>query len=437
TGEKVEIFYADRPGRIVGIRLKPSESLRGKKRNIVLKAFWDDDPEPAINCPVGDFFGYAWGEPAMKSLLVGTNEKNENYCYWPMPFERSGRIELHADESLNEPISIQAEVFFSPIGQKENEGKFYTIWRRENPTTKGSPFTFIDTKGLGHIVGVVQQSQGMETGNTYYFEGDDQTTIDGELVIHGTGSEDFYNGGWYDVPGRWETRVSRPLSGCLDYKKHLGRTGGYRIMLGDAYAFNESILQTIEHAPERNELLNDYVGVTYLYSKDRPTCDLMLLPVEKRMVTDPTRIIFAVWWNVPIYSSSINNAVIEKRISGVKDENGRDIRVLSMRGKDQDYFGPHSISFTCELPASGYYDVSLDVVKGHEQGKVQIFRDEAAIGNEVDLYNIEDLIARGISMGRFHFNEGPNQVMFKIVGKNENSRGLGFDLTNIIFDFAK
>ena len=24
----------------------------------------------------------------------------------------------------------------------------------------------------------------------------------GELVIRGTGSEDFFNGGWYDVPGR-------------------------------------------------------------------------------------------------------------------------------------------------------------------------------------------------------------------------------------------
>ena len=152
---------------------------------------------------------------------------------------------------------------------------------------------------------------------------------------------------------------------------------------------------------------------------------------------DPKRIVFAVWWNVPIYSSSINNAVIEKRSSGVKDETGREIRVLSMRGKDKDYFGHHSISFTCEIPASGYYNVSLDVVKGPEQGKIQMFRDEAAVGNEMDLYSKSGAVAKGIPMGKLHFNEGPNQVMFKIVGKNEKSGGLGFDVTNIIFDFIE
>ena len=61
-----------------------------------------------------------------------------------------------------------------------------------------------------------------------FFEGDDQATIDGVLAVHGTGSEDFFNGGWYDVPGRWEDRVSLPFSGSLDFKRHLGRTGGYR-----------------------------------------------------------------------------------------------------------------------------------------------------------------------------------------------------------------
>ena len=40
-------------------------------------------------------------------------------------------------------------------------------------------------------------------------------------------------------------------------------------------------------------------------------------------------------------------------------------------------------------------------------------------------------------MGRLEFKEGPNQVMFKITGKNESSGGLGLDLTNIIFDLVE
>ena len=201
AGKTAALFDVDRPGRIVGIRLWPADALAGKGRDIVLRAYWDGDAEPAIASPAGDFFGYAWGEPAIRSLLVGTDE-GVNYCYFPMPFDKSGRIELYAEPGLDRNVSVQAQVLFVPVARRENEGRFYALWRRENPTTKGKPFTFLETGGRGHLVGFIQQSQGLESGNTYFFEGDDQTTIDGELVIHGTGSEDFYNGGWYDVAGR-------------------------------------------------------------------------------------------------------------------------------------------------------------------------------------------------------------------------------------------
>jgi len=443
AGEAATLFKVDRPGRIVGMRLSPAEALMGKKRDVVLRAYWDGDTKPAIVSPAivspaivspaivspaGDFFGYAWGEPATKSLLIGTAD-GVNYCYFPMPFDRSGRIELYAEPGLDRNVSVQAEVLFVPVGRQDNEGKFYALWRRENPTTKGKPFTFIETEGRGHLVGAVQQSQAFETGGTRYFEGDDQTTLDGELVIHGTGSEDFYNGGWYDVPGRWETRRSFVLSGCLAYKKHLGRTGAYRIFLADAYAYRKSLLQTIEHAPTNNDMLNDYCGLTYLYSRDRPTCDFTLPVADQRVVLDPERIVFATWWNVPIYSFSLRNATLTKE--GIQFE-GREVRFLSMRAKDGATFGPHSISFTCELPAAGTYRVSLDVVKGPDQGKVQLFVDEASVEAAVDLFSDERQPAKGQYIGTLDLEQGPNNLMFKLVGKNEKSQGLGFDLTSII-----
>jgi len=428
AGEAATLFKVDRPGRIVGIRVSPAEALMGKQRDVVLRAYWDGDSEPAILSPAGDFFGYAWGEPATKSLLVGTAD-GVNYCYFPMPFDRSARLELYAEPGLDRNVSVQAEVLFVPARRRDNEGKFYALWRRENPTTKGKPFTFIETEGRGHLVGCVQQSQAFETGGTYYFEGDDQTTIDGELVIHGTGSEDFYNGGWYDVPGRWETRRSFVLSGCLAYKKHLGRTGAYRIFLGDAYAYRQSILQTIEHAPTNNDMLNDYCGLTYLYSQERPTCDFALPAVADRSVLDPERIVFATWWNVPIYSFSLRNATLTKE--GIQHE-GREVRFLSMRAHDGATFGPHSISFTCELPAAGTYRISLEAIKGPEQAIVQLFRDEAPVGPALDLFSAERQPGNDLHIGTLELEEGPNNLMFKLVGKNDQSAGLGFDLRSII-----
>jgi len=37
-------------------------------------------------------------------------------------------------------------------------------------------------------------------------------------------------------------------------------------------------------------------------------------------------------------------------------------------------------------------------------------------------------------MGILELEEGPNNLLFKLIGKNEASTGLGFDLTNIIFE---
>ncbi len=427
-GKASPLFNVDRPGRIVGMRLSPADALAGKQRDVVLRAFWDGDTDPAIASPAGDFFGYAWGESATESLLVGT-ARGVNYCYFPMPFDKSARIELYAEPGLDRSVSVQAEVLFVPVARKENEGKFYALWRRENPTTKGKPFTFIETGGRGHLVGFFQQSQGLESGNTYFFEGDDQTTIDGELVIHGTGSEDFYNGGWYDVAGRWESRRSLPLSACLGYQKHLGRTGGYRLLLGDAYAYRKSILQTIEHAPTGNDLLNDYCGLTFLYSQDRPTCDFSLPPAEQRKVVDLKRIVFATWWNVPIPAFSYRDATLTK---GREKLNDQEVPFLSLQSRDGDVFGNHFISFTCELPAAGAYRVSLDAIKGPAQGQVQWFKDEAPVGPVVDLYAEKRERAPGQDMGTLALAEGPNHLLFKIIGHNEKSQGQGLDLTNII-----
>lgn len=428
AGKAVRIFEIDRPGRIVGIRISPVEAFINKDRGIILRAYWDGEREPAINTPAGDFFGYAWGEPAIKSLMVGS-ANGVNYCYFSMPFERTARIELISEQRLSKETEIQAEVLFVPVGRRENEGRFYAIWRRENPTTKGKPFKFIETEGRGHLVGFIQQSQGLESGNTYFFEGDDQTTIDGKLVIHGTGSEDFYNGGWYDVAGRWDAKRSFPLSGCVGYKKHMGRTGGYRFLLGDAYAYRKNILQTIEHAPIENSLINDYCGVTYLYSLERPNCEFELPALKERKVIDLKRIIFATWWNIPINSFSYRDASLTKNNEKI---DGKDVRFLSLRAKGNDAFGHHFICFSCEIPAEGKYKISLDAIKGPAQGKVQMFLDEAPVGPEVDLYAAKRECALDEYVGILNLAEGQNNLLFKLTGKHEESQGLALDITNII-----
>jgi len=53
---------------------------------------------------------------------------------------------------------------------------------------------------------------------TEYWESDDCSLIDGEMRIHGTGSEDYFNGGWYAVMDRWDN--------VMTFSKHIGNCKG-------------------------------------------------------------------------------------------------------------------------------------------------------------------------------------------------------------------
>ncbi len=97
-GQSATVFESRRGGRIAGLRFSPASAFAGRDRGIVLKITWDDAESPAVLCPAGDFFGFSWGEPAARSLLVGT-ASDTAYAYFPMPFDRSARIELVSERT--------------------------------------------------------------------------------------------------------------------------------------------------------------------------------------------------------------------------------------------------------------------------------------------------------------------------------------------------
>ena len=136
-GKSAILFESGQGGRVVAIRLTPASAFAGPDRRLVLRATWDGDSEPAILAPVGDFFGYSFGDPSARSLLVGT-EGNTAYAYLPMPFDRSARIEIVSERESGPPVHFASEVISTAKARTEDEGRFYARWSRENPCRWGS-----------------------------------------------------------------------------------------------------------------------------------------------------------------------------------------------------------------------------------------------------------------------------------------------------------
>jgi hypothetical protein len=156
------------------------------------------------------------------------------------------------------------------------------------------------------------------------------------------------------------------------------------------------------------------------------------VPAQRR-VADPDRVVFTPGWNTPVHAFSWSNAVLLKADDRV---GGEDLRHLSLRAQDREVFGPHYISFICEMPAAGRYRVLLQAIEGPSQGVVQLFKNEVGLGGPADLYAPERRKSREIPMGELELAEGDNRVMFKLVGKNGKSSGLGFDVYRVIFERA-
>jgi len=375
-GETVTLINLQQGGRIVGIELSPSEAFAGLNKQIDLLATWDDEPLPAINAPVADFFGYAFGEPSMQSLLLGSSD-GINYCYFPMPFDRRAEIALRyrTPNVSAKSVRVKAEIYVSVEKRKPSaEGKFYAFWHDNQHVPLGKPHVFLEGEGKGHYVGTLLQAQGLDPGMTLFFEGDDVTEIDGEMRLHGTGSEDYFNGGWYALLDRWDRKMSLPLHGSLDYSLPYARTGGYRLFLTDKMPFTKEILHTIEHGPERNNKPVNYTSLALYYAD----------AAVARQTQEPTNLITSV--HLP------DTMMIYPQL--MRYSTGGEIRI---NGNEWQFSNGGQLKIDLSELPKGRYKLFADLERIPEGGEFTIWQRQKQVSNTLSAY------ASAIKKEPFHY----------------------------------
>ena len=122
----------------------------------------------------------------------------------------------------------------------EDFGYLHAAWS-QTATKKDEPVVINRIHGgPGHWVGtaVSMLRKKGENDNFTYLEGDESIYVDGEESPswHGTGTEDYFNGGWYFG----SSSFSRSLYGAPIMKKPQSRLSVYRFHLTDAVPFVRS-----------------------------------------------------------------------------------------------------------------------------------------------------------------------------------------------------
>jgi hypothetical protein len=248
-GETVNLAEISGSGAIQHIWMTPT----GNWRFSIIRMYWDDETEPSVECPVGDFFCMGWGEYSpLSSLAVCVNPGSAFNCYWPMPFHKKCRITM---ENLNdaEAMTLYFQIDYTLTEVPADAGYFHAQFRRSNPNTT-SVYTIADgIKGKGQFVGVYL-AWGVNN-NGWWGEGEIKFYLDGDNkfpTICGTGTEDYFCGSYnFDRNGKY-TEFCTPYSGLVQVIRPDGtyksqqRFGLYRWHIADPIRFEKDLKITIQ-----------------------------------------------------------------------------------------------------------------------------------------------------------------------------------------------
>ena len=251
----------------------------GNWRYSIIRIYWDDQEQPSVECPVGDFFAMGWGKYAqLTSLAVCVNPGSAFNCYWEMPFRKRCRITMTnlADESM----VLYYQVNYTLTEVPEDAAYFHAQFRRVNPLPYKEVYTILDgIQGKGQFVGTYLAWGVNNTG--WWGEGEIKFYIDGDEAfptVCGTGTEDYFCGSYNfenQVTGQYQA-FSTPYAGLHQiirpdgvYKSQT-RFGLYRWHIVDPIRFALDLKVTIQALGWRSNrrylpLQDDIASVAYWY----------------------------------------------------------------------------------------------------------------------------------------------------------------------------
>jgi D-arabinan exo alpha-(1,3)/(1,5)-arabinofuranosidase (non-reducing end) len=216
--------------------------------------------QPQVDTPLDQLFAAALGDAA-EGYALG-RQGDHFYCYFPMPFLRSARIELRNDG----PTPFEGwQLRLTAVGSvtAAHPAYFSGFSNRATLEPDGNDYLLLDAQGTGHVVAAILtagcgRATECELPNLpgvdgAHLEGDERIYIDGSRYpqIHGTGLEDFFNGGFYFARGAFvlPTHGNPSQAPMSERRPGLNLRSAYRFFLGDAVPFYAGIRVTIEHGP--------------------------------------------------------------------------------------------------------------------------------------------------------------------------------------------
>jgi len=345
TSKRVTVAEIQGPATITMVHFAMPQAMK-LDRDLLLKAYWDGEESPSVDCPLVDFFCDPAGlRDEVNTALV--NKRRGFNAYFPMPFRKSAKIELVYDgpvepgDKLWSMMPCYSYVMYRTADAiPADSGYFHAHWRQEALLLGTRDYLALDAKGRGKFVGwnVTIRRPGL---SGYPVDGNEKFTIDGEETpsIEFQGLEDSFGFSW----GFPTTESMFPLTGWFPFLKG---AVGYRFFVNDAISFDRSLRVAIGFGANEDPMFRrefskpgsqlQLSSVAYWYQKE-PHAPLPAMPPAAERVPAPE---VAFWPD-------------KEKLPAVEDLKQRHVRFLMLCGRSEQEVFYAEPGFAAE-PKSGF-----------------------------------------------------------------------------------
>jgi len=420
-GETLELGELNGPGEIQHIWFTISAQARHFPRMTTLRIYWDGNEEPSVEAPLGDFFAVGHGLlETVDTIPVQVSSEGRAYnCYWPMPFRKSAKITVTNDS--DQPVDcLFWYIDWVKLDEFPEDGAyFHAQYRQEYPCIPGGDYLILDTVGKGHYVGTVLSVQMAQP--SWFGEGDDRFYIDGEETpsLRGTGTEDYFCDAW------GFRQFNQPYHGVTVWEGfQLGDRGtAYRWHIPDPEPFEKSLRVTIEHkgavyneAGEQTsgfgERADYFSSVAYWYQTEPAPRFAAVPPAEERVLPEVVVEVEEFLEESTFYPPE------PVQIQPLMNCSGGNQILFTTRVPDS------TAEIVVDVPVSGEFLVSLDLVHSWDYGIYDITFDGETVFEGLDLYS-PDVVKKSHRIGLREIEKGRHTIGFTCVGANPKSEIVG------------
>ncbi len=406
---------------------------------IVLRMYWDDAAEPAVEAPLGDFFAAGFGlRNEIRSLPVAVEGGDGYNCYWPMPFKKKARITA-TNEGEKNVRSFYYHIDYLKVDDLPADTAYFCAqYRQEFPQQAGRDYLILEAEGQGHYVGTVMSARSRSP--LWFGEGDVRVYVDGDQkpTIQGTGTEDYFLLAWGLDP------ALHPYFGCTYMSAGADDLGVqytlYRWHIPDPIRFSKSLRFEIEHtgwitADETEsdkveghvEREDDMATVAFWYQVGQPKRFAALPPLQERIFP-----------NLDIIIEGKDLIARVKKADGeVELQEGYD-----WTDSGQLFFRPSSdrpvLELEFEIEKEEYRGLVLRFTKAGDYGIYKMLLDGKDVVDiekkdwlrSVDFYS-ESMTVSDIYVGSLRLPKGKHTLRLEGVGRNPLSKGMLLGLDSV------